>query len=386
MLAVVVLARVRYWPVVCLLSPFVLYFVDDFRPYTMQIAAGACAAAALGRWQEVREREGFHGVHAICAACLLLIACSLTGAVWAAGLAGGAVISRPECLRRRGFWLRASPWLMTALAAGGYYAVMMWKVYRATEIEGKGILNILFGFYEMTGLLGLGPGKDELRRSVSAVIPHLWLLIPGAACICAAWFCGLASWARSVPRRYLIGAAATVLVPLLILTIVGIVMDFRVLGRHLSPAIPAVLLPLAACLQAGGPRRKTTLALGMAACLFMAISALNIRRLDRHAKDDYRRATTTAIAALKQGKAVWWQADMNATRYYAYRQGGMALVNTIQVLESNPPSSLLVADVVIINRPELRIFDTNQPYDTYLKHHFFKLAEKYPGFEVWKGE
>lgn len=385
-LAVVVLARVRFWPLVCLISPFVLYFVDELRAYTMQIAAGACAAAALGRWLKSDAKNDFRGVHALCAACLFLIVSSMTSAVWAAGVAAGAVITRPDCLRNAGFWLRAAPWLLAALGAGGYYGYMMQSGYRATEIENAGLLNVLFGVYEMTGLLGLGPGKEEVRVSLKAVIPHLWLLVPGTAIIGSAWLCGLLAWARTAPPRHLIGAVAAVLLPLALLTLAGTAMDFRVLGRHLSPAIPAILLPIAACLQTGLNGRKPALFLGAAACLLMFVSALNVRLNERHAKDDYRKATAIVIESLQNGKRVWWLADMNATRYYAYRAGGYPMVHRIQELESDPPTSPMFADVIIVNRPDLRFRYMEQGYEAYLKHHFFKLTDRFPGFEVWKAE
>jgi hypothetical protein len=361
-----------------------LYFVNDFRPYSMQIAAGACAAAAMGRWLEGVQEPGFKGLHAICAACVFLIVCSLTGAVWAAGVAAGAVISRPECLRHFGFWKRALPWVSIALAAGAYYAIMMAKGYRAAGIPDAGILNVLFGLYEMTGLLGLGPSKDELRRSLGSIIPHLWLLIPAAICIGSAWILGFLSWARKSPQLSVVAALAVVILPLMVLAVMGLVLDFRVVGRHLSPAIPAILLPIAACLQANGPRRVLVRSLGAAACGFMLLSYLNVRLHKRHANDDYRSATTIAIQALKDGKRVWWQADMNATRYYAYRTGGMPMVHAIQVLESDPPTSLLSADLVIINRPELK--HRGVDYQADLKRNFFKQESAFPGFEVWKSE
>jgi len=383
-LTVVILARLRFWPLVCLISPFVLYFVNDFRPYSMQIAAGACAAASLARWMDGTKQSGFHGVHAVCASCLFLITCSLTGAVWAAGVAVGAVLSRPECLRRMDFWKRAIPWIVMALLAGGYYAFMMHKGYRATGIPDAGVMNVMFGLYEMTGLLGLGPGKDELRRSLSSVIPHLWLLIPAAMCIGGAWLCGFVSWAQGTSRLARYGAVVAVVLPLLGLAVIGVLMEFRVVGRHLSPAIPAILLPLAACLRADGPRRKITLTVGWAACFFMALSAINLRLLERHANDDYRRATNIAINALKEGKRVWWRADMNTPRYYAYRIGGMPVVNAIQILESDAPTSLLTTDLVIINRPDLqyRGFD----YQSELKRNFFKQDAVFTGFEVWEAK
>lgn len=383
-LTVVILSRVRFWPLVCLVSPFVLYFVNDFRPYSMQIAAGACAAASLIRWIDGAKQPGFQGVHAVCASCVFLIIGSLTGAVWAAGVAAGAVLSRPDCLRRMDFWMRAIPWMVIALTAGGFYAYMMHLGYRAAGIPDAGILNVLFGLYEMTGLLGLGPGKNELRSSLSTLIPHLWLLIPGALFIGAAWLCGFAHWAKGASRMALVGAVTAVLLPLVVLAVMGILLDFRVVGRHLSPGIPAILLPLAVCLQVDGPRRKLVRTLGGIACVFMIISSANVRLQKRHANDDYRTATDIAINALKEGKRVLWQADMNTPRYYAYRTGGMPMVNAIQVLESDAPTSLLSADLVLINRPDLR--HRGVDYQADLKRSFFEQEAVFTGFEVWKSK
>ena len=113
----------------------------------------------------------------------------------------------------------------------------------------------------------------------------------------------------------------------------------------------------------------------------MLASSIGLRLLERHARDDYRRATEIALNALAQGKTVWWMADMNATRYYAYRKGGMPLVNAIQVLESEVPTSLMFADIVVINRPDLRLRQSN--YQDNLKRNLFKLDAKFAGFEIW---
>ena len=88
-----------------------------------------------------------------------------------------------------------------------------------------------------------------------------------------------------------------------------------------------------------------------------------------------------AFKALNEGKRIWWQADMNATRYYAYRQGGMPMVNAIQVLESDPPSSLMFADLVIINRPDLRFRGAD--YQSELRRNGFEPVSKFTGFEIW---
>ncbi|MEO5917124.1 MAG: hypothetical protein ABIS50_23040 [Luteolibacter sp.] len=382
-LAVLALRKVRFWPLVCLTSPFVLYYTGELRPYAMQIAGGALAAAALGEIIEERGRQGYEGLHAAAGAGLLLAASSLTALVWASGFWLGILIIRPDWLAKKGFWLRSLPWIGGGLAVGGYYLFTLLKGFRAAGIEGGGgVLSVFFGFYEMLGLLGLGPGRNELRESPATVAPYLPILLAAFACIAGAWLCGVKSWLKTVPARCVVGVICAIVIPVLMLTVVGQLKDFRVLGRHLSPAIPALLLPIAAVFSAGGPSAKRLRVLGTLAVMFMAASSLELRFLERHARDDYRRATAIGIDALKNGKTVWWQADMNATRYYAYRMGGGQFVNAIQVFETNPPSSLLVADVVILNRPDLRYPGGN--HRATLEHDSFKPVARFTGFEIWE--
>lgn len=381
-LMVFALRRVSFWPLVCLASPFVLYYVGELRPYTMQMACGAMAAAAFGTLIAHRDDEGFKGLHEAAAAALLLACSSLTAAVWAAGVALGVLILRPDWLRRGGFWLRLLPWAAGALLIGGYYGFTLLHGYRAASMERASLLSVGFGFYELSGMLGLGPGRNELRSGPMAATGYLFLLVPAVICIGGAWITGTRDWVKSTPSRGVAAVACAVIVPVLILTVVGFMQDFRVLGRHLSPAIPAVLLPIAHALNLHGRPARRGILLGGGAVTFMIASSIELRFLERHARDDYRRATEFCIDALKQGKTVWWQADMNATRYYAYRTGGIPMVNAIQILESEPPSGFMFADVVVINRPDFRYPNGNHRAE--LKRNAFENAGTFTGFEVWK--
>ena len=375
---VLALRRVRFWPIVCLTSPFVLYYVGELRPYAMQMAAGALAAAALGKVSERRDDEPYRGLHSVAFAALLLSCSSLTAAVWATGLALGVIVIRPEWLKQRGFWFRLAPWFIGGLAISGYYLFTILHGYRAAGIEGSGIVSVFFGFYEMIGLLGLGPGRNQLRASPAAALTYLPIILPAFACILTAWCFGMRAWLTSTPRRVVIGAGCALAVPILILSLAGIFMDFRVLGRHLSPGIPAVLLPIAVCL---GLRQKQWIA-GALAVAFSFASMVCLRVFERHSRDDYRQATGVVIKALSQRRTVWWQADMNAARYYAYLKGGMPLVNAIQTLEAEPPSGLMFADYIIINRPDIHY--KNQDYRKQLRQSSFELTSTFTGFEVWK--
>jgi hypothetical protein len=383
-LGTLALRRVRFWPLVLLTSPFALYYVGEVRPYAMQMAAGAVAAWSLLRVHSGKTGDGgFRGLHAAAGATLLLACGSLTAAVWAAGLWICVLVMRPDWLKRPGFWLRISPWMAAASIMGGYYLWTLVMGYRATSAEG-GIMSMLFGFYELLGLAGLGPGRNELRANPAVILSALPVLLPAAGILIAAWIHGVWIWRKSVSQRTLIAVVLGVGAPIALLATVGVVMDFRVLGRHLSPLLPAVLLPIALTLGTADGRKNTWRAVGCLAVAISLTSALGLRFLERHARDDYRRASVIAIDALKKGKRVWWQADMNATRYYAYRQGGMDLVNAIQVLQSDPPTGLMFADMVVINRPDLRFKGSD--YQADLRRNFFKPVARFTGFEVWSAE
>lgn len=381
-ITVIALKRIRFWPVVCLTSPFVMYYVGELRPYAMQIAGGALAAAALASITSDDKDNDHAGLHASAGAGLLLACSSLTGAIWAAGLWLGVLIIRPRWLCQRDFWIKLSPWVVGAIIMASFYAYTLMHGYRASASEHGGVLSMLFGIYELIGLLGLGPGRNELRISPAALVSSVPVLVPAFACVFGAWLCGVRAWIGSTSSRNVFGVASAIMFPILVLGVVGLVMDFRVLGRHMSPVIPAVLLPIASSLTGIGPWKVWGRVLGCLAICFALVSTCCLRFLERHARDDYRQASKIAFEALGNGKSVWWLADMNATRYYAYREGGMPLVNAIQVLESEPPTSLMFADMVVINRPDLRFKNVN--YQDELRRNSFIMELHFTGFEIWK--
>lgn len=381
-IAVLSLRKVRYWPLVCLTSPFILYYTGELRPYAMQIAAGAFAASALMEVRRARLEGEMKGIHSTAAASLLLSCSSLTGTIWALGLWMGFFLLVPQWLKRREFWVRLFPWMIGALIIAAYYSFTLLKGYRAAGMESSSILSVLFGFYELIGLLGYGPGKNELRESLTSIVAYLPILVPVFLSIFSAWLWGTWSWMKKSSLQTIAAVSCAVILPILILTSVGLVMDFRVLGRHLSPVIPAVLLPIALALTTQGPWSRAGRIVASLAIVCSFGSAISLRFLERHERDDFRLASTLCLRALKNGNTVWWQADMNCMRYYAYLEGGMPLVYAVQILESNPPSSLLMTDYVIINRPDLKY--PRKDHQKTLLQNSFHLERKFTGFEVWR--
>ena len=387
LLAVLSLKRVRWWPVLCLTSPFILYYTGELRPYAMQIAAGALAASAMGKVAAGAPCGDAHdpylGLQTAAAAGLLLASSSLTSAIWALGLWVGILLLRPDWLKRMGFWTRMLPWVGGVGVMGAYYLYSLKQGHRAAGgFENGGLLSMAFGIYEMIGLLGLGPGRAELRVSPKAALSALPLLVPAFLCFAVAWIYGLRRWLAGSKPCLVWATACAVGIPLVIFAIASSVMDFRVLGRHFSPMMPALLLPLAVTLASPGAWKSPVKMVALAVLACAVLASLSLRFSARHARDDYRQATSMVLDALQNGSRVLWRADMNCTRYYASLQGGMDAVRRVQVLESHPPTSFVSTDYVFINRPD--IADRLGDYRKELEKNAFRLHAKFTGFEVWK--
>jgi len=379
------LIRVRHWPWVFLASPFVWYYASELRPYAMQIAGGAVAAWAMFRVADgdSRRERPWHGLHAAAFAAVLLMAGSLSATIWAVGLWLGVLVMRPDWLRMGGFWLRILPWGVIAVPFGCFYIFTILQGYRATASGGGGLLGMAFGFYELVGMVGLGPGRNELRETPVLILKWLPLIAPAAATIGTVWIYGIWKWSALSPRRFQIAAAVAVMVPLFALAIIGLAMDFRVLGRHLSPMLPAVLLPLALAMDSQcGRGARGFRALAFAVVAVLLASAISVRVSQRHARDDFRTAANLAIDAMEEGKTVLWLADMNCARYYANRRGGAAYIHRIQPWETGRPPSLFYVDFIFINRPELHVQDERFADD--LKANFFIPGTPIRGFETWR--
>jgi len=388
-LAIMVFAfrRYRFWPLVVLTSPFVLYYVGELRPYMFQMAGAAVGFSALCRiTRRENDPDCTEGIHALLFACIFIAATSLTAAVCSVGLAIGMLIARPGLLKNKSFWTKAAIWSPFALLAAGYYVYTIVEGFRAAPDRGNGLLSMGFGCYEMMGLMGLGPGRDELRGGdiIGLFRGNPWLPVV-AMLIAAAWLVGVREFASPFSRRSAIALACSAAIPLAILAAVGVFANFSVLGRHMSPLIPALLVPLACACEVAVRRFKdkplVTATVGaVVACSI--VSCVMLRFSERHERDDYRTATGLAIEALSKGRAVFWQADMNAPRYYAYRKGGMGLVNYIQRLESDVPSGYLFTDIIFINRPDLRYGGAD--HRPILKREGFELTRRLSGFEIWE--
>lgn len=377
LIAVFALRRMPLWPLVCLTSPFVLYYAGELRPYMFQIAGAALGFAALWRIAETPESENHDGLHGLLGAGIFMAATSLTSGLWALGLLIAMLVLRPGWLRNRSFWLKVMAWLPLAVAVAAYHAFMLAEGHRAAGGRGAGLLSMGFGFYELLGLMGMGPEKDAIRSSSvrGLLAGYPWLPVY-AGLFAIAWLCGVRVWLAGRPIRVWLGMALAAGLPLAALAGVAVFADFSVLGRHMCPLIPWLLVPIGWFYQMS-LRRRVWLAVALPVLAGAVASALILRTAERHERDDYRKATAMMMEDMAKGRDVIWNADTHTPVYYARRKGG-----EMPNLEMGNPETRPTADVIYLNRPDLR--HPGRDHRELYTSHGFAVDREFTGFEVWR--
>lgn len=381
-IAVFALRRMPLWPLVCLTSPFVLYYAGELRPYMFQIAGAAVGFAALWRIAETPESKNQEGLHGLLGAGTFMAATSLSSGPWALGLLAGMLTLRPDWLRCREFWLKAAAWSPLAVAVAAYHLFMLAEGHRAAGGRGAGLLSMGFGVYELLGMMGMGPERDAMRSSsVRGLLQGYFWLPVYAGLFAIAWLYGVRLWLAGRTERVWIAMGLAAGLPLVALAGVAVFADFSVLGRHMCPLIPWLLVPVGWFFQMS-LKRRVWLAVALPVLVGAVVSAITLRTAERHGRDDYRQATRMVIDDLAKGRSVIWNADTHTPLFYARRGGDAAMVRRILGLEMGSPETRPSADVIYLNREDLR--HPGQNHRELYTNHGFALDRKLMGFEVWR--
>lgn len=319
----------------CLLasvSPILWIYLDETRPYIMQYAAGCWLAAAVVRLSHPGPDDTAFLPGAqlpalvLGAAAVVLFGSSLLGIVWSAGFLAallwlGAADKSPGSGSKFPalHFFTIAAFLVPLLALVAYYAWTWSDAGRGYHRSGASVLSLPFLAYEFLGFSGFGPGKLQMRvEPVRSVLKSLPALLPLAATIGLLGVFALLQLLRSTPdRRTIVAWFIALGVPSLAVFVSLFAFDHRPLPRHFIPALPAVLLGLAALIdRAFGQKFVLWRAVAVLLPLLWLGSSLNFRWQPIHAKDNYREASAIAAAALRDNKEVWWAADPAAAFIY----------------------------------------------------------------------
>ena len=405
--------------VVTLACPFGWYYLNEARPYTMQLAASLVVFAALYHLHsadEMGRRAERCWIAALYLGLLVQCGSSLLGVFGAMS----AALSLPFLFSwKRLLELLRAHWVIhlvscVLLAALGYYFI--WSLKRAAGALDPGTpgseslaseaartasqflrgragatdaKDLAFIGYELLGLGGLGPGRLAIRESnFAAFTPFLiplalfgaiisWVLLEAAHGV----------WGNPNRKRW-IGPSLAVILPVAILLLACRHLGMRAYGRHLTPVLPAILFLLSFGLWAGLTRRPGIGKwLAAALLLFNLASCLSFRFAARHEKDDYRGAVAIAQADLDQRKIVWWSADEHAAGYYHLPLSPRYSGDPSKVIRiQNAPATELVLypapDEIIISKPD--IYDSRGAVLEYLQQHTYIKRATLQAFTVWQ--
>jgi len=403
---------------VTLLCPFAWFYLNEARPYAMQLGTSLVIFAALYRLSGDVARDPHHErnwVAAFWLSIIVLCGSSLLGVIWACAaiLSMFFLFSHKRLMQLlRAHWLSCllSAVLLAALA--GYYVWTIKLGTRDLEAAGKPggsaaltavksaahfrqgfsggteLQSLAYLFYELLGFSGLGPGKLQIRTAGFSVFRHfapqlaLYALTLGSLFIFAA-----ARLLRPPLLEKRIALALVTLLPMLLLLVAGYFLGFLVLARHCTPVISVLLFMLgfgihSACSR-GGVFFKFLVAAFLALSLF---SCLSLRFALRHEKDDYRDAAQAARTALDRAQKVWWSAAEDGGAYYHVPLSAEPDKAGAAFLVLNPtPQALSVfpsPDLVITSKPDL--YDNQEALAKYVHNNPYTQIAVFPAFAVWQ--
>lgn len=383
--------RTPLFPLLLILQPFLWRYVDELRPYAMQICFSIWQLAALldlignrnSYWRAVVFMMASFGV---CGASMLGVIPTISYAVlWV----GTYVFRRTWPARNEIIAFLIGGLCITGL--GGYFLKTLLSGAGGARLWSLSPGNLIFAMYELCGMVGLGPSLLSTRAAaqsglislVNVMLPYLPMLVLYAVVL------ALVSIAGGVRIRRTSSARNQVF--LLIILIAGSISGMIVLallarwpfwGRHLAPILPMYCLLLSYLVTQGGRKRWYTMAVVLY-LLLISWSSVMVRFSPRHARDDYRQA---AALARQYGEShrVWWVAHRTAAGFYDVPLKEDPLLNT-GVFKIDPSSdfeNIPLPALILINRPEATD-SSGIVRDLMHRHNYQEGLDQITGFSVW---
>ncbi|NJK90820.1 MAG: hypothetical protein HC904_02660 [Blastochloris sp.] len=250
----------KFTALACLLfSPFTWFYLDEARPYVMQIGAGVLTVCATHHLIYLRDPKKL-SADLLCflAATLILSLASLFAMVLAFLfylVIMTDVLFRPrhgiEYLTNKVCRLLLGTFAIPFCMLAGYYLWTLSLGAKASGVGGTGLLNLPFAVYEIAGFSGLGPDRNRIRADLmGAFFSHLFPLLLGlsayALVVVSAW-----QSQSTEDRKFRIVWASglgLLLVGAVVSWLVGWFGGFRLLGRHLAPMFPLAVVLFGAVL------------------------------------------------------------------------------------------------------------------------------------------
>lgn len=378
--------KCSWLPVLVFVQPYFWFYTDQARPYALEIFCGSLLVVGVAVfWND--QGKGTRWAWILAAGGVLLGYTTLLAPFSVFGIFAGCTV----IAHRKKWRISGNSWLPLTLAAvllipiGVYYS---WTIRRGVTfpVFWKGDWKAFcYVFYELTGLLGLGPPIMEMREAAQAAALPAFLRqhVPELSLAGLTGMCWLVLLGTAV-RRFLVEGrwqafGLLLAIPLVAggtMTIVCLLMKKMLWARHWAPLFPFYVAALGLALrdvldQKGGLGRCRQLLAG-GWLLLLLTSALSLRFSAKHAKDDYRLAASLAKDYSAKGRTVYWVACWECAVYYGLPLHGPR-TNSVLPFAYLPPikastnGSVALQPAIFLSRPS--IYDRGALIHAYVEGH-----------------
>ena len=367
-------------------SCFIWFYLDEARPYIMQYAA-ACVLiwflASLLRHNIVPTWKYWLFVFST----TVLAGSSMLGVFWV----GTSVLVATAIIVKK----KVRPPLLpiacgaAALFILGIYYIWTLRTGARATYSHQTILNIPFINYELLGFVGLGPGRLDIREhALSSFYPYLIPIAAFGLVVLLIFFRLWKTGVRGEDKDVLAACAIFELPPVFLLSILGIFIEFSILGRHVMPAAPFIFMLLMLGLYDWLRHKAFSGRIVFASFFLLSIASIfAIRFSPTHTKDDYRDAVAVVSAILPSHGVAWWCASKEGAEYYHLtldaapdRQGRRFLY--IRNPDEEKLRKLPAPVVVVLSKRDL--YDENGTIAAMLKKKAYVLRQTLPAFSIWE--
>lgn len=366
--------------------PFVLYYLNEARPYAMQIAGGAWLAVAVRSVCAKRPDRGswrsfFLAAHLLCGSSLLGVF-PLMAAFGICGVWWGLHRVRPP-MRVLWSWMAVA---FSCLPWGAYYAYTLLRGSGGASVWHPGWKNMVFSVYELLGFAGLGPGRIALREMAQVGdFAEMWSYLPGIfllALVYAVAFGAVIRYRGSRKALLCLPVSGVLALSFLLLVTAAGIAHWPFWGRHLAPLLPLFLILLFEAMDVLPWTRFRRMLLGSLLVGFI-FSSLVLRFSPFHRKDAYRAAATVASVAVSKGQTVWWAAYPLGAEYYGltHAYDNMQRVWTMENPTGEQLSKMPRPDMIVLSKPDL--FDAHGAVRNRIDAGTFSSCVQYPSFKIY---
>jgi hypothetical protein len=386
--------QMPWLPLLLAIQPYFWFYMDEARPYALQIACGTWLLAGFVEFIFAKAAGASWAWLLVVSVFFLFLATMLAPVTVAAVVLAGIIIAAFNGWKpKKKALLILLAGAVANLPAAIYYLTTLLRGAKGAQLWHVDLKFFGYVLYELTGMTGLGLSIEEIRdmaRSphvVAVLAAHWWsfaLPVFGFALVLAVIIFGLRR-----PPRLPFGMQTGLLIILGLTAIVfvagSLAMQKAFWARHFAPVFPFYVTLLGAAIAGvAGFRHRIIRALPFLLIGLLLFSDLNLRFAPAWRKENYRAAAQFARQSLAENKSVWWVAARNCATYYRL-QSALTLPEPGKVFSPlagfGRLEGLPLPDVIIYSKPDIN--DPALAVQNLITQNHYREADVLKSFIIW---